>query len=129
MIQIYRILINLLFLLSPIVFLIRILKKKEHPVRYKEKFGVFSERRKKGKLIWFHGSSVGELLSVIPLIERLERRKDITQILITSNTFSSSKVITKLNLKKTIHQFFPIDAKFLIDRFVNYWKPHTVFFY
>ena len=128
MIQIYRILINLLFLLSPIVFLIRILKKKEHPVRYKEKFGVFSETRKKGKLIWFHGSSVGELLSVIPLIERLERRKDITQILITSNTFSSSKVITKLNLKKTIHQFFPIDAKFLIDRFINYWKPHTVFF-
>ena len=128
MIQFYRIIINFLFLISPLIFLIRIIKKKEHPKRFKEKFGIFSEKRRKGKLIWFHGSSVGELLSVIPLIEVLESRKDISQILITSNTFSSSKVISKLNLKKTTHQFFPIDTNFLALKFLSYWKPHAVFF-
>ena len=128
MIQFYRIIINFLFLISPLIFLIRIIKKKEHPKRFKEKFGIFSEKRRKGKLIWFHGSSVGELLSVIPLIEVLESRKDISQILITSNTFSSSKVISTLNLKKTTHQFFPIDTNFLALKFLSYWKPHAVFF-
>ena len=60
----YRVVINLIILFSPIIILIRLLKKKEDPKRFKEKFGFFSEKRKKGKLIWFHGASVGEILSL-----------------------------------------------------------------
>ena len=47
MIQFYRIIINFLFLISPLIFLIRIIKKKEHPKRFKEKFGLFSEKEEK----------------------------------------------------------------------------------
>ena len=128
MIQFYRIIINFLFLISPLIFLIRIIKKKNILRDLKKNLEYSLKTRKKGTLIWFHGSSVGELLSVIPLIEVLESRKDISQILITSNTFSSSKVISKLNLKKTTHQFFPIDTNFLALKFLSYWKPHAVFF-
>ena len=124
----YRILINLILLLSPIIVLIRLLQKKEDPLRFKEKLGFFSKKKLKGKLIWFHGASVGEILSVIPLIHQYEKRRSITKILITSNTLSSSKVLEKYKFKKTIHQFFPIDHFFLINKFLKYWQPHIAIF-
>ena len=124
----YRILINLILLLSPIIVLIRILQRKEDPLRFKEKLGFFSKKKLKGKLIWFHGASVGEILSVIPLVEKLEKNKEIKQILITSNTLSSSKILSKLKLKKTIHQFFPIDTNYNSNKFLNYWDPSIAIF-
>ena len=80
---IYRILINLVLICSPIIILIRVLKKKEDVRRFKEKFCFFSEKKIKKKLIWFHGASVGEISSIIPLVFKLEKNKSIDQILIT----------------------------------------------
>ena len=124
----YRILINLILLLSPIIILIRLLQIKEDPLRFKEKLGFYSKKKLKGKLIWFHGASVGEILSVIPLIEKLEKNKQIKQILITSNTLSSSKILSKLKLKKTIHQFLPIDTNYNTNKFLSYWDPSIAIF-
>ena len=69
----YRTFINLVFLFSPLIILIRLLKKKEDPIRFKEKIGFFKKNTDKGKLIWFHGASVGELQSIIPILEKLEK--------------------------------------------------------
>jgi len=128
MLLFYRILINLILFLSPIIILIRLLQKKEDPLRFREKIGFFSKKKLRGKLIWFHGASVGEILSVIPLIEKLEKNKQIRQILITSNTLSSSKILSKLKLKKTIHQFFPVDTNYNSNKFLNYWDPSIAIF-
>ncbi len=128
MLLIYRILINLILLTSPLIILFRLLKKKEDIYRFKEKFCFFSKSRKKGKLIWFHGASVGEIKSIIPLLEKFQKNKKINQILITSNTLSSSKIISEIKLKKVIHQFFPIDVNFISNKFLNYWKPSAAFF-
>ena len=125
---IYKVLINIVFLFSPLIVLIRLIKRKENIKRFVEKFGFFTKKRVSGKLIWFHGASVGEIQSIIPLIERLEKDRNINQILITSNTLSSSIIINKLNLRKTIHQFFPIDCNFISSKFLDYWKPSKVFF-
>ena len=81
-----------------------------------------------GKVIWFHGSSVGEILSIMPLIEKLEKNKKVKQILITSSTLSSSKVLEKYKFNKTTHQFFPIDSNIIVNKFLNYLKPSVVFF-
>ena len=124
----YRLLTSLILILSPIILVIRLIKNKEDPKRFKEKFCFFSKKKNKGKLIWFHGASVGELQSIVPLIERLDKNRNINQILITSNTLSSSKVISKFKFKKVIHQFFPIDVNFLSKKFLNYWKPSIAFF-
>ena len=113
LIYLYRFLINIVFILSPIIIIIRLIKKKENFKRFKEKFCFFSHRKKQKKLIWFHGASVGELLSVIPLIKELEKDKKVDQILVTTTTLSSSKVFNNFKFKKTIHQFFPIDTNFL----------------
>ena len=125
---IYRILTNLTLVLSPIIILIRLLKKKEDPVRYWEKFGFYSKKKLTGKLIWIHGASVGEILSMVPLIEKLENNKKIKQILVTSSTLSSSKILSTFKLKKTVHQFFPIDTHYHTQKFLNYWRPSVVIF-
>ena len=124
----YRLLTGLILILSPIILIIRLLNNKEDIKRFKEKFCFFSEKKSEGKLIWFHGASVGELQSIIPIIEKLDKDKKIKQILITSNTLSSSKIISNFKFKKVIHQFFPIDVNFLSKKFLNYWKPSLAFF-
>ncbi len=128
MLIIYRILINLIILLSPLILIYRFIKKKEDPKRFNEKFCIFSKIKKSGKLIWFHGASVGEILSILPILEKLEKNENIKQILVTSNTVSSSKIIKKLKYKKVIHQFFPIDNYLLTNKFLSYWKPSSAFF-
>jgi len=124
----YRFVINLIFLISPLILIVRLKKKKEDIIRFKEKFCFFSSYKKRGKLIWFHGASVGEIQSILPIIEILEKKNDVKQILITSNTLSSSKIISKLKFKKTVHQFFPIDTNFLTKKFLDYWKPNAAIF-
>ena len=128
LIYLYRFLINIVFIISPIIIILRLIRKKEHFKRFKEKFCFFSHKKKQKKLIWFHGASVGELLSVIPLIKELEKDKKINQILVTTTTLSSSKVFNNFKFKKTIHQFFPIDTNFHSKKFLNYWKPSLAIF-
>ena len=108
----YQIIILFIILISPLIIIFRIFKNKEHKTRFLEKFSFNSQYRKKGKLIWFHGSSVGEIMSVIPLIHYYENNKLVNQILITSSTLSSSNILRKYKFKKTVHQFFPIDFFF-----------------
>ena len=124
----YQLIVSLILLISPLIIIFRILKKKEDKKRFKEKFVFPTKTRKKGKLIWFHGASVGEILSIIPLIKNYEKNKLISQILITSSTLSSSKVLRKFNFKKTIHQFYPIDHIVFTKKFINFWKPNLALF-
>ena len=128
MLILYQPVISLLLLLSPLIIIYRILKKKEDTLRFKEKFCLFSKKRKVGKLIWFHGASVGEIISIIPLIRVYEKNKSINQILITSSTISSSKIIKNFNFKKTVHQFYPIDHFYFTNKFLNYWRPNLAIF-
>ena len=86
---IYQIIISLIIIFSPLIILIRIVKNKEDKIRFKEKFCFFSKKRVQGKLIWFHGSSVGEIMSMVPIINEYEKKKSINTILITSSTLSS----------------------------------------
>ncbi len=124
----YQSLITLIILFSPIIVIYRILNDKEDKNRFREKFGFPSKRKKYGKLIWFHAASVGEIMSIIPLIKHYEINKSINQILITSTTLSSSKIIKKFKFKKTIHQFYPIDHFYFTNKFLNYWKPSLAIF-
>jgi len=128
MLIIYRFLINIILLFSPIILIIRLIKKKEDIFRFREKFCIFSKKRGTGRLVWFHGASVGEIQSIVPIIEKLENESKIKKVLITSNTLSSSKIIKKLKFKKVVHQFFPIDTNYFSNKFLEFWNPSNVFF-
>jgi 3-deoxy-D-manno-octulosonic-acid transferase len=129
MLNLYRLLINVVCVFAPIILRIRIYKQKEDKNRYKEKLCIIKKKRLKGKLIWFHASSVGELLSIIPLLEKLQKIKEIKTILCTTNTLSSSKVFKKkIKSKKIIHQFLPLDTNVFTRKFLNHWLPDLVIF-
>ena len=72
---IYNLLVYIVIFLSPLIIIYRILKKKENPKRFLEKFSINKRKRSSGKLIWFHCSSVGEFLSIVPLIHEFEKKK------------------------------------------------------
>ena len=124
----YQILLTLILLISPIIIFIRILKGKEDIKRFKEKFCLFSKKRQKGKILWFHGSSVGEIMSVISLLNKYDKDNSFSQILVTSSTLSSSKILQKYKFRKVVHQYFPVDHIFLSNFFVNYWRPDVAIF-
>ena len=130
MILLYRVLTTLIYPLLLIYIFIRKLKKKEDPIRYKEKIFIshFNIVRKETKLIWFHAASIGEFKSIIPIIEELNTSYNY-QFLISTTTLSSSN-LAKEELKRfdnVQHRFFPFDVSFLINKFLLLWKPDMIF--
>tara|TARA_B100000780_G_scaffold244281_1_gene187814 strand:+ start:3878 stop:5149 length:1272 start_codon:yes stop_codon:yes gene_type:complete len=133
MLIVYRYLTTLLFPIFLILIFFRLVFKKEDSLRYKEK--IFSssfniDRDPSKKLIWFHVASIGELLSILPLIDEVNKSSKNINILITSVTLSSSKLFEeKLNqYTNVIHRFFPLDTEHLSRHFLNSWKPDLVCF-
>ena len=132
MILLYRILTKLIYPFLFILIFVRIFFKKEDPKRYKEKILVshFNVTRDKNKkLIWFHAASIGELKSIIPIIQRLNTELHNFEFLVTTNTLSSSQ-IAKYEFDKhdnISHRFFPVDVDFIIEKFLNLWKPSFIF--
>ena len=125
---VYDLLNLILLIFSPLIFLTRYFLGKEDKKRFKEKFCLFSKSNNSRETIWIHGASVGEILSIIPIIKELEKDKKIKKILLTSSTTSSASVVLKFKFKKTVHQYYPLDINFLTKFFINYWKPKIAIF-
>lgn len=119
------------FIASPFVKLYifkRIADKLEDPKRYRERFGIPSEKRPTGDLIWIHAVSVGEVISCIPFIDILQKHHPNIRILLTTTTVTSRDIVNDRLGDRVIHQFIPFDVFTWIRRFVKYWKPKAVFF-
>ncbi|MDC3119381.1 3-deoxy-D-manno-octulosonic acid transferase [Candidatus Pelagibacter sp.] len=124
---VYRVFTNLIILISPIIILFRLIKKKEELLSVSEKFCIYSKKNNL-KSIWFHAASVGELMSILPIIDKLERNKKIKQVLVTTTTVSSAKIFQKKKFKKTHHKYYPLDTNFLTNKFIRVWKPQIAIF-
>ena len=114
------------YLLRPYLYF-RIIRKKESPIRYREKLGITEKKRNDGYLIWFHCSSIGELKSIFPIIDYYLKKN---QILVTTSTLGSNEVFQKkyFNIRNIIHQFAPIDSPQIVKKFFDKWKPNIIFF-
>jgi len=132
MLQVYRYLTYFFFPLLVLIIYFRVIFKKEDKVRFKEKifsthFKSFSNNK---KLIWFHVASIGECLSILPLIDELNNNHKNINFLITTVTLSSALLLDK-KIKKNkniFHRFFPLDLNNLADSFLNNWKPNIACF-
>ena len=123
----YNILTNLAIIISPVIILYRILNGKEDAKRIGEKFCIYS-KKKTNKNIWIHATSVGELMSIVSIVKKLEKNKKIKNILLSTSTTSSAKIFKKLKLKKTSHVYFPLDNNYIVKRFIKYWQPEIAIF-
>ena len=133
MLSLYRVLTFLIYPIFIILIYLRSFLKKEDSTRYKEK--IFSSsfdfnRNKKKKLIWFHAASIGETLSIFPLIEKISNFNKNIDFLITTVTLSSAELLKKRLVKynNITHRFFPLDIQNLTGKFLDGWKPNLICF-
>lgn len=98
-------------------------------VRCHEKLGHATEPRDPdAPLIWFHGASVGETLSVLALITRMGVALPQAQFLITSGTATSAALVARRLPPRCVHQFAPLDAPGPLRRFLRHWRPDAAIF-
>ncbi|MBI5119621.1 MAG: 3-deoxy-D-manno-octulosonic acid transferase [Rhodospirillales bacterium] len=120
MLRLYRGLTTTIGPALPIYLAGRKRRGKEDPVRMPERMGRYTHPRPAGKLIWVHGASVGEALSVLPLIEKLASRQTV---LLTTGTVTSARMMAGRLPANAIHQFVPVDRAPWVRRFLDHWKP------
>ena len=102
---------------------VRKARGKEDLNRFAERMGFASVPRPEGKLVWLHGASVGETLSMQPLIQKVQELYPDVNILVTSGTVTSAQLMEKRLTGKAFHQYIPVDCMPQVKRFVDYWKP------
>jgi 3-deoxy-D-manno-octulosonic-acid transferase len=126
----YRFFTYLFYPFAPIYLYFRKIRKKEDSISYREKLSKIEISREEGFLIWFHVASVGEAMSILPLIESCMEEKKINKILLTSITLSSGKILKKRfnQNAKVIHQFLPLDISVWTSKFLEHWKPNLSIF-
>jgi 3-deoxy-D-manno-octulosonic-acid transferase len=114
--------------LAPFLLRRRAQRGKEDPDRLAERLGHASQDRPSGGLIWLHGASVGEALSLLALIEVLREARPDLAVLVTSGTRTSAEMMARRLPADVIHQFAPIDTPRAAARFLDHWRPLAAVF-
>jgi 3-deoxy-D-manno-octulosonic-acid transferase len=109
--------------LAPSLLRRRAERGKEDAARLPERLGRTAVPRPAGPLVWLHGVSVGESLSLLPLAEGLKARRPDASILITSGTRTSAELLAKRAPSGVIHQYAPVDAPGAVHAFLEHWRP------
>ena len=119
----YRLLTGMLEPLAPRLLDARAKQGKEDPRRVDERLGIASLARPAGHLVWLHGVSVGETLSLLPVVEQFAKGRPDLTVLVTSGTVTSAELLTQRLPAGVIHQFAPIDAPGAVAAFLDHWQP------
>lgn len=96
---------------------------KEDIKRFNERIGRPTKPRPEGKLIWMHGASVGESISMLPLINRLLEIYPDAHVMVTTGTLTSAEIMAKRLPERAFHQYLPIENPVFATRFVKHWRP------
>lgn len=96
---------------------------KEDKARLRERFGRAGLPRPLGALVWVHAASVGESLSVLPLIGRLLADDPELNVLVTTGTVTSAAMMAERLPERAFHQFAPVDRMDCVARFLAHWRP------
>lgn len=119
----YRILSSVAGPLLPFYLKRREKRGKEDPRRRSERLGHARMARPAGRLVWIHAASVGESLSVLPLIERLLIHYPEQHVLLTTGTVTSAKMVESRLPLRALHQYIPVDTVGAVQSFLRHWKP------
>ena len=126
--SVYRLATAALEPFAPLLLKRRAARGKEDPARLNERLARPRLPRPAGPLVWLHGASVGESLSILPLVERLRTERSDATVLVSSGTVTSAELLAKRLPQGVIHQFVPVDTPGGAKRFIGHWRPDLAVF-
>ena len=91
--------------------------------RERERLGERFQARPDGSLLWLHGVSVGESLSLLPLVEALACLRPNLQLLVSSRTRTSAALLEQRLPKGVLRSYAPLDLPNCVGRFLQAWRP------
>ncbi len=111
----------------------RLRRGRELAARLPERWGEDTTPRPTGRLLWLHGASVGEVLSILPVLKILARQAPELRMLLTTGTVTSAALLDRrlpeLGLSaRTMHRFAPFDVPAWVARFLDHWRPDAAGF-
>ena len=111
---------------------LRARRGKEWPDRLAERRGIDTTPRPSGRLLWLHAASVGESVSILPVLSALRDRAPDLSALVTTGTVTSAALLAErlpaLGLDRVLHRFAPRDVPRWGARFVDHWRPDAAVF-
>jgi 3-deoxy-D-manno-octulosonic-acid transferase len=113
---------------APALLATRARRGKEDSARLAERLGRTRLSRPEGTLIWLHGASVGETLSILPLIPALRLAAPDISILVTSGTVTSADLLRRRLPIGVPHQYLPVDTPQAALAFAEHWRPDLAVF-
>lgn len=123
----YRFLIFLSYPFLKLWMSYRCSKGKEDLSRLKERYGHATKKRPEGTVYWFHGASIGECLSFLPVLNYFEKNYPHYSFLITSGTRASADLLKKRLSSRCTHQYVPLDHPLFVQKFLSHWRPNACF--
>lgn len=124
----YRLATAALEPVAPLLLKRRAARGKEDADRLNERLARPTRPRPAGPLVWLHGASVGESLSILPLVERLRTERPDATVLVTSGTVTSAELLARRLPDGVIHQYAPVDTPGGARRFIGHWRPDLAVF-
>jgi 3-deoxy-D-manno-octulosonic-acid transferase len=124
----YRAAAGLISPLAGSVLKARARRGKEDAERLRERLGHASLDRPAGPLVWMHAVSVGESLSLLPLIGALRAERPDLAILVTSGTQASAEILARRLPAGALHQYAPVDTPGAVRGFLRHWRPDAGLF-
>ncbi|MDQ2763253.1 MAG: 3-deoxy-D-manno-octulosonic acid transferase [Pseudomonadota bacterium] len=120
-------------LLAPALYLNlrrRAANGREIAARLPERRGIDATPRPLGPLLWIHAASVGETLSILPVLEALGHR---VKVLLTTGTVTSQALLDQRIPDQGLSadvllRFAPLDVPSWVGRFLSHWRPDAACF-
>ena len=110
----------------------RVALGKEEAARLGERCGVEHGARPAGQLAWIHAASVGEAVSVLPVLTSLAQQDPTLTVLFTTGTLTSARLLDRrlpeLGLNRVLHRYVPLDVPAWAARFLDHWRPNVAAF-
>jgi 3-deoxy-D-manno-octulosonic-acid transferase len=110
----------------------RLRRGKEIAGRLAERRGIDATPRPPGQLLWLHAASVGETVSILPVLAALATQAPALTVLLTTGTVTSARLLARrleAGLEeRVLHRFVPLDVPSWVARFLEHWRPDAAGF-
>ena len=94
--------------------------------RFVERLGIATVERAKGRWVWIHAASLGEVGQTAQLVANLQKVHGYS-VIITTVTQSGANWVAQ-SLPNVVHQYLPLDTPGAVCGFLDLWAPEIAIF-